>query len=52
MLAVQREDSAIELLHGPPHKPLPWFLAAAPLLALPPAWLARRRVRALQRVAA
>jgi hypothetical protein len=49
ILAVQREDSAIELLHGPPRKPVAWFLAAAGLLALPVAWLARRRARALRR---
>jgi hypothetical protein len=46
-LAVQREDLAIELWDVPPRKSLTWFLAAAALLALPLAWLARRRVRRL-----
>jgi hypothetical protein len=39
----------IELWDIPPRKPLMWFLAAAGLLALPVAWLARRRARALRR---
>jgi hypothetical protein len=32
----------------PPRKPLSWFALAAGVLALPPAWLARRRVRRLR----
>jgi hypothetical protein len=36
----------------PPRKPLGWFALAAGVLALPIAWLARRRVRRLRREAA
>jgi hypothetical protein len=36
----------------PPRKPLSWFAVAAGVLALPPAWLARRRIRRLRQQAA
>jgi WD40 repeat protein len=48
-LAVLGNDNILRLWDIPPRKPLAWFLAAAGLLALPPAWLARRRARALRR---
>jgi WD40 repeat protein len=34
----------------PPRKPLSWYLPLAALLAVPPVWLARRRVRRLRAV--
>jgi hypothetical protein len=40
---------ALRVWDIPPRKPLAWLLAAAGLLALPVAWLARRRARALRR---
>jgi len=42
---------AIGLWNIPPRKPQTWLAAGAALLALPSAWLARRRVRKLQTVA-
>jgi WD40 repeat protein len=50
-LAVSR-DGRIELWDLPPRKPLTWLVIAAALLALPLAWLARRRVRRLRRTMA
>jgi hypothetical protein len=44
-----RGDGIVRLWDIPPRKPLAWFLAAAGLLAMPVAWLARRRARALGR---
>jgi hypothetical protein len=35
----------------PPRKPLSWFLPLAALLAIPPAWLARRQGRRSRAVA-
>jgi hypothetical protein len=48
-LAVLGKDNVVRLWDIPPRKSLAWFLAAAALLALPLAGLARRRVRALRR---
>jgi WD40 repeat protein len=42
-------DDHIEIWDVPPRKPLTWLAVAAAVLALPPAWLARRRVRRLRR---
>jgi hypothetical protein len=44
-------DTRLEQWDVPPRKPLAWFLAGAVLLALPPALLARWRVRRLRRPA-
>jgi hypothetical protein len=49
MLAVQRDNSIIDVFDLPPRKPLTWFALAAALLALPLAGLAWRRSRCLRR---
>jgi WD40 repeat protein len=51
-LAAQRDDGTVELWDIPPRKPLSWLAVVAALLALPLAWLARRRVRRLRRAPA
>jgi WD40 repeat protein len=52
-LATQNDDGTeVFIWDIPPRKPLTWFLAVAASLALPLAWLARRRVRRLRRAAA
>jgi hypothetical protein len=48
----QRDWSEYQLWDVPPRKPLGWFALTAGIVALPFAWLARRRVRRLQREAA
>jgi hypothetical protein len=50
-LAACDPTGRLTLWDVPPQKPLAWFAAAAALLVLPVAWLARRRVRWLQSVA-
>jgi hypothetical protein len=49
LLAVE-EVNGVEVWDVPPRKPLVWFLPLAAALALPPAWLARRRVARLRRL--
>jgi WD40 repeat protein len=50
VLAVERDGRDLEVWDVPPRKPLTWFLPLAAVLALPPAWLARRRVARLRRL--
>ncbi len=50
-LATVNESGLPEIWDIPPRKPLTWFTLAAVVLALPFAWLARRRVRRLRSLA-
>jgi hypothetical protein len=45
---VQLPDNVYQVWDAPPRKPLTWYLPLAAALALPPAWLARRRVARLR----
>jgi WD40 repeat protein len=51
-LAASYSSGGLAVWDIPPRKPLTWFVVAAALLALPVAWLARRRVRRLRRAIA
>jgi hypothetical protein len=50
-LGVVGGDNVVRLWDVPPRTPWGWLVGAAALLAVPPAWLARRRVRKLRRLA-
>jgi WD40 repeat protein len=52
VLAVKNDAGQIEIWDLPPPTPLGWFAFTAGIIALPIAWLARRRVRRLRRKAA
>jgi WD40 repeat protein len=51
-LAVLDPSGRLAVWDVPPRKPLAWLVIAAALLALPLAWLARRRVQRLRRTTA
>jgi hypothetical protein len=51
-LAVLEPSGRLALWDVPPRKPLLWYAGICALLALSLAWMARRRVRRLRRVAA
>jgi hypothetical protein len=50
LMTLDDEGLELRVWDIPPRKPLSWFLIASALLALPLAWLARRRVRRLRPV--
>jgi WD40 repeat protein len=49
LATLDRDRQLVRVWDIPPRKPLTWFALAAAVLALPLAWLARRRVRQLRR---